>query len=83
MSGFASRQPLVLRAALVLIGVGLLRLAAWAGWLPPELVSAGPVDVERVIDLVMVAWGWWSTHRVVTPVADPRDHFGRPLAPTR
>lgn len=81
MSGVITRQPLVLRAALVLILAGLLRLAVWAGWVPPDLVGAGPVDVERLVDLALLAWGWWSTHRAVTPVAEPRDNLGRELVP--
>lgn len=81
MSGFVTRQPLVLRAALVLILVGLVRLGVWAGWLPAEWATAGPVDAERIIDAIVMALGWWSTHRAVTPVAEPRDSLGRELVP--
>ncbi|RCG19129.1 hypothetical protein DQ384_38275 [Sphaerisporangium album] len=75
------RQPLAIRGALALIGVGALRLAVWAGWLPAEWARVDLVSIEQVIDGIIVVLAWWSAHRAVTPVADPRDATGRVLIP--
>lgn len=77
----SSRQPLVLRGAIALAGLGAVRLAAWAGWIPADWAAVEQADIERFLDVVIVGITWWSTHRVVTPVADPRDAQGRQLVP--
>ncbi|WP_326646042.1 hypothetical protein OG884_15435 [Streptosporangium sp. NBC_01755] len=79
MSKFTIRQPLVVRGALALVGVGVVRLGVWAGWLPADWATVDVVSIEQVIDGAFAALAWWSAHRVVTPVADPRDDRGRPL----
>ncbi len=81
MQRLVIRQPLVLRGALGLIGVGVVRLGVWAGWLPAEWARVDVVSVEQIIDGVILVMAWWSTHRVVTPVAAPKDNQGRTLAP--
>ncbi|MDH2425798.1 hypothetical protein [Sphaerisporangium sp. TRM90804] len=75
------RQPLVLRGALALVGVGVVRLGVWAGWLPTQWADVDVVSVEQMIDGAILVLAWWSTHRRVTPVAAPRDNQGRGLRP--
>lgn len=79
MVGFTDRQPLIVRAAIVLIALGAVRLAVALGWLPPVLAGVDIGDIERLLDLGILLWSWWSTHRAVTPVASPRNDQGQPL----
>ncbi|WP_327587023.1 hypothetical protein OHA25_08430 [Nonomuraea sp. NBC_00507] len=75
---FTVRYPLMVRGALALVLMGLVRLGIALGWIPPEweLSEAG---VEQLFDAALFAWVWFSSQRRVTPVADPRDDRGRPL----
>ena len=79
----AARQPLLLRAAVALVLLGVVRLTVWAGWIPPEWGEIGATDVERFIDAVILGLTFRSIHRTVTPVAAPRDTQGRELVPAR
>ncbi|MDP4512077.1 hypothetical protein [Nonomuraea turcica] len=76
---FSARYPLMVRGALALVLMGLARLGVALGWIPPEweLTDRG---VEQLFDGLVFAWAWFSSQRKVTPVADPRDNYGRPLA---
>lgn len=75
---FTVRYPLMVRGALALVLMGLARLGIALGWIPPEweLTESG---VEQLFDAALFAWAWFSGQRKVTPVADPRDDYGRPL----
>ncbi|MGW4426568.1 hypothetical protein [Streptosporangium sp. NPDC004631] len=75
---FIVRQPLLLRGAVALLAMGVVRLGIALGWLPPEW-ALDEARVEQVLDAVIAAWAWVSARRVVTPVAAPRDSRGRPL----
>ncbi len=83
MNRLVIRQPLVLRGALALVGVGAVRLGVWAGWLPAEWARVDVVSVEQIIDGVILVVSWWSAHGVVTPVAAPKDAQGRVLVPAQ
>lgn len=75
---FTVRYPLLVRGALVLTAMGLVRLGIALGWVPPEwhLTEKGG---EQFFDAVLFAWGWWTSQQKVTPVAAPHDDRGRPL----
>lgn len=81
LQNITERQPLIVRAAIALILLGAVRLAVAQGWLPPMLGDVAMADVERYIDLIVLTWSWWSTHRAVTPTAAPRDDRGQVLVP--
>ncbi|GAA5076744.1 hypothetical protein HNP84_007314 [Thermocatellispora tengchongensis] len=78
-----ARQPLLLRAAVALILLGLIRAAVAFGWVPPEWGEIDAADVERAIDVVIMGVTFRSIHRVVTPVATPRNAEGVPLVPAQ
>lgn len=82
MGNFAVRQPLLLRGAIALLLMGAVRLGIALGAIPPEW-AVDETRVEQLLDAAIAAWAWWSARRVVTPVAAPRDHLGRPLAPAQ
>ena len=75
---FTVRYPLLVRGALALVAMGLVRLGIALGWIPPEweLTETG---VEQAFDAALFAWAWFAGQRKVTPVADPKDDRGRPL----
>lgn len=73
-----ARYPLLLRGAVALLAMGLVRLGIAVGWVPPEW-ELTELGVEQAIDAVLFAWAWFTSQRRVTPVADPRDDYGRPL----
>lgn len=75
---FTTRYPLLIRGAVALILMGAVRLGIALGWVPPEwdLTEHG---VEQLLDAVLFAWAWFTSHSRVTPVAAPRDDRGRPL----
>ena len=78
MSKFTVRFPLLVRGAIALLLMGIVRLGIALGWLPAEW-SLDEVTVEKVIDTVIFAWAWVSSQKKVTPVADPKDDHGRRL----
>ncbi|MFG1873408.1 hypothetical protein ACGFIV_01045 [Sphaerisporangium sp. NPDC049003] len=75
------RQPLVLRAGVAVVGMGLARIAAWAGWIPDEWANIDQARIEQAIDLIILGVTWRSTHKAVTPVAAPRANDGTTLVP--
>lgn len=81
MKGFVTRQPIIVRLAIAIVVVGVLRLAALFGWIPAEWVVAED-QVQDWIDAAVGAWALLSSRRVVTPVAAPRDNAGRELVPS-
>ncbi|MEV0306548.1 hypothetical protein [Nonomuraea fuscirosea] len=76
---FTVRYPLLVRGGIALVLMGITRLAVALGWIPPEW-EINETGVEHLLDAVYFAWAWFSGQRQVTPVADPRDSAGRPLA---
>ncbi len=74
------RQPIVIRAVIAIVIVAALRIGALVGWVPAEWVT-GETAVLDWLDWVVGLWALWSAHRVVTPVAAPRDSEGRALVP--
>ncbi|MEV4020151.1 hypothetical protein AB0J35_57715 [Nonomuraea angiospora] len=75
---FTARYPLLVRGGIALVLMGLTRLAVALGWIPPEW-ELNETGVEQLLDGVYFAWAWFTSQRKVTPVADPRDDYGRPL----
>ncbi|RJL21122.1 hypothetical protein [Bailinhaonella thermotolerans] len=82
MVSFSVRQPLLLRGAIALAIIGVVRIAIALGLIPPQW-DLDEARVEQVIDMVIVGWAWLSARAKVTPVADPRTDDGRPLMPLR
>jgi hypothetical protein len=78
LSKFRIRQPLLVRAAIALLGVGAVRLGIAVDAIPAQW-DINEARVEQLIDGAIAAWAWISARRVVTPVADPRDDRGRQL----
>lgn len=78
LRNFRIRQPLLLRAAVALLGVGAVRLGIAVDAIPVEWDVDVP-RVEQLLDGAIAAWAWFSARRVVTPVAAPRDDQGRAL----
>lgn len=76
----AARQPIVVRAAIVIALVALLRIGAMLGWIPPDWPLTEDA-VQDWIDRVLAVVAAWSAWRAVTPVAAPRDNIGRELVP--
>ena len=71
-----SREPLMIRAAVVAAVAALINLAVAFGWnLTVDQVGALNAAVGLVATAVMVVW----SRGTVTPVADPRDADGAPL----
>jgi hypothetical protein len=75
---FRVRYPLLVRGAVVLLVMGIVRLAIAFGWVPQEW-NLDENGVEKLIDGGLFAWAWFTSQRKVTPVADPKDDHGRPL----
>ncbi len=76
----AARQPILVRAVIVIALVAILRIGALLGWFPPDWVLTEDA-VQDWIDRALTAFGAWSAWRAVTPVAAPRDNQGRALMP--
>lgn len=81
MKTFAARQPLLVRAVIVIALVAILRIAALLGWIPLDWALSED-RVQDGIDVVLGLAAMWSAHRAVTPVAAPRNNEGQALAPT-
>ncbi|MEU8274896.1 hypothetical protein ACFYOK_29330 [Microbispora bryophytorum] len=81
MKQFLARQPLAVRAVIVIALVAGLRIAALLGWIPPDWALSED-RVQDGIDSVLGLLAVWSAHRAVTPVAAPQDNQGRALVPT-
>ena len=75
---FTVRYPLLVRGGVALLLMGLTRLAVALGWIPPEW-ELNETGVEQLLDGLYLGWAWLSSQRKVTPVADPRDNYGRPM----
>lgn len=75
MRNFSVRNPLLLRGAIALLGMGTARLLVALGAIPAEW-DLDEARVEQVIDGFIVAWAWFSARAKVTPVADPRGGDG-------
>lgn len=75
---FTVRFPLLVRGAVALLLMGIVRLGVALGWVPPEW-ELNETGVEQLLDGVFFAWAWFTSQRKVTPVADPRNDQGRPL----
>lgn len=75
----STREPLVIRAAIVAAVTGVIHALVVLGLLPivseQEAAIAGAIDLLGTV--VLVIW----TRGAVTPVADPRAADGRPLVP--
>lgn len=72
------RQPILLRGGLALLVMGAARVGVALDWIPAEW-QIDEHGVEQLFDGLVAAWSWFSTHRVVTPVAAPRADDGRQL----
>ncbi|MFI6485037.1 hypothetical protein ACIBH1_44480 [Nonomuraea sp. NPDC050663] len=77
---FTVRYPLLVRGALALVVMGLVRLGIALGWIPAEW-ELSDKGVEQLFDGALFAWAWFTSQRKVTPVADPRDNAGAQLVP--
>jgi hypothetical protein len=83
MSGFATRQPAAIGAAITAAAPVVLL----------ALVACNVIEIDDNEQQTLVAAiggltvaisgliGWWHTYRNVTPVADPHDNAGRALVP--
>ncbi len=73
------REPLKVRAAVTVAVAAVIHAGVVLGWLnlSPEQEKAIAVAVDVMAGLVLVLW----VRPDVTPVSDPRDGAGRPLAP--
>ena len=72
------RQPVVNRAFVVAAVALVVAVLAKAGVVVPKDVAGNLVEVAAVLAPIAVAY-WARRH--VTPVKDPRDATGNPLAP--
>ena len=74
-----SREPLVIRGAIVSAAAALLHVLVITGALgiTPDAERAIAVAVDMIGTAILVIW----TRGSVTPVDDPRDDNGDPLVP--
>lgn len=78
MSKFIVRQPLLVRVAAVAVVAAVGRLLVALGWLPADWVITDDT-VQDGFDGLLALWAFWSSRRLVTPVAAPRDNLGNQL----
>lgn len=76
-----TRYPLMVRGAIALLLMGAVRLSVALGVIPPEW-ALDEARVEQLLDGAIAAWAWFASQSKVTPVAAPRDDFGRVLEAT-
>ena len=74
-----TREPLVIRGAVVVAVTAIIHLTVIAGWwaIGPDVEGQAALVVDLLGTAVLVTW----TRGKVTPVDDPRDEQGRPLTP--
>ncbi len=80
IKSFVLRQPIVVRALIVIAVVAALRIGALIGFIPPDWVLTEE-QVQLWLERVAMVWAAWSAWRAVTPVKEPRDERGQALVP--
>jgi NhaP-type Na+/H+ or K+/H+ antiporter len=81
LTRWIQRNPIIIRAIVVIVVVAALRIAGLLHLVPTNWVHSEG-DVQDWIERGLAALAAWSAMRKVTPVAAPRNDAGVPLVPT-